>query len=135
MAFARAQSQSRSFADINITPLVDVMLVVLIIFMVTVPVMTREIPLSLGGRPPATPIAVQAPIELRIDAAGNLFFDGQLTTRAGLTALFQGEAVRAGDGPLPAVLVKASGDAPYESIARSLASAQNAGFDRIRFDR
>lgn len=135
MAFARAESQSRSFADINITPLVDVMLVLLIIFMVTAPVMTREIPLSLGGRPPPTPVAVQAPIELRIDGIGNLFFDGQPTTRAGLPALFQGEAARAGDGPLPAVLVKASGDAPYETIARSLASAQNAGFDRIRFDR
>ena len=71
MAFAQA-SQPRSIAEMNITPLVDVMLVMLVIFMIAAPVFSRPIPLDIGVSHSIQPPKL-APIELRIDASGQVF--------------------------------------------------------------
>jgi biopolymer transport protein ExbD len=129
MAFAQA-SQPRNIAEMNITPLVDVMLVMLVIFMIAAPVFSRPIPLDIGTGPrPDDPLKVP-PIELRIAASGEVFFNEQPAPLSALNAMFSAEAVRAGE-KMPGVRISANGDADYQVVAKVLATAQNAGFTKI----
>lgn len=131
MAFA-SDSSRRSVAEINITPLVDVLLVLLVIFMVAAPVLTHRIPLDLpqaGPTPPATPVG----IDLRIDAAGGLSWNGTPTSLAMLPAQL---AAAARDTLHPPLLrVDANADAEYADVAKVLALARSAGIERIGFVR
>lgn len=134
MAFAHA-TQPRAIAEMNITPLVDVMLVMLVIFMISAPVFTQAIPMDIGkGPPPISQPVVIEPLELRIDASGEVFFNHQPAPLSALNAMFSAEAVRAG-ATLPSVHISANGDADYQVIAKVLATAQNAGFTKIGFKR
>ena len=132
MAFANDASH-RSVAEINITPLVDVMLVLLVIFMVAAPVLTHRIPLDLPQR---APMATQAPevVALRIDAAGGLGWNGQPTSMAALPAQLAAIAPAATARP-PLLEVDPSADADYAAVAQVLALARNAGVERIGFVR
>lgn len=132
MAFAQAQTRQDSLSQINITPLVDVMLVMLVIFMIAAPVFSRPIPLEIGrgGPPPANP---PAPLELRIAASGELLLGGQPMPMSALSSVFSAELERAGGQPL-ILSIDANGDADYQSVARVLATAQNAGLTNIRFE-
>ncbi len=130
MAFAHA-TQPRAIAEMNITPLVDVMLVMLVIFMISTPVFTQAIPMNVGGPPIPQPVVIE-PLELRIDASGEVFFNNQPAPLSALSAMFSAEAVRAG-ATLPSVRISASGDADYQVIAKVLATAQSAGFTKIGF--
>jgi biopolymer transport protein ExbD len=132
MAFAQA-SQPRNIAEMNITPLVDVMLVMLVIFMIAAPVFSRPIPLDIAPGEHAEQPKIP-PIELRIDASGEVFFNDQPAPLSALNAMFSAEAVRAGE-ELPGVSISANGDADYQVVAKVLATAQNAGFTRIGFTR
>lgn len=130
MAFAQV-SQPRTIAEMNITPLVDVMLVMLVIFMIAAPVFSRPIPLDIGpGDHVETPKLL--PIELRIAASGEVFFNEQPAPLSALNAMFSAEAVRAGE-KMPGVKISANGDADYQVVAKVLATAQNAGFTKIGF--
>ena len=130
MAFAYAESRQDAISDMNITPLVDVMLVMLVIFMITAPVFSRAIPMNLPGRighgePPP-------PIELRIDATGEIFLGGQMMPVSALSSVFSAELERAGSQPV-ILRIDANGDADYQIVAKVLATAQNAGLGNIRF--
>jgi biopolymer transport protein ExbD len=132
MAFAQAQTRQDSIAEINITPLVDVMLVMLVIFMIAAPIFSQPIPLNIGrgtppqGKPPA-------PLELRIAASGEVFLGDQPMPLTALASVFSAELERAGDQP-PILSIDASGDADYQVVAKVLATAQNAGLGNIRFE-
>ena len=130
MAFAQAD-EHRSVAQINITPLVDVMLVLLVIFMVTAPVVAQTIPLDLPGAGPA-PSGHGVPIRLRIDAAGQTYWNGDAMPLAPLPALLQAEAAREATRP-PTLQIEASGETDYGIVAKVLAAARNAGVERIAF--
>lgn len=117
-------------AEINIIPLADVLLVLLIIFIVTAPAVTRSIGMELPQPgPDAKPLRIE-PVVLRIDAAGDIYRDGALLPLPQLEA-----ALRAlGSGPEPArVLIDASDQADYQSVAAVLAAAGRAGVQRIAF--
>lgn len=131
MAFAQAESRQDAISEMNITPLVDVMLVMLVIFMVTAPVFSRAIPLTLGqsGQPRPDP---PPPIELRIDAAGEIFVGDRLMPASSLPSIFSAELERAGAQPV-ILQIDANGEADYQVIAKVLATAQNAGLGNIRF--
>lgn len=132
MAFANAV-EHRSVARINITPLVDVMLVLLVIFMVTAPTLTRTISRDLPGRGPAPPVD-DAPIRLRIDAAGQAYWNDGATPLAALPAMLQAEAARDPRRP-PMLRIEASGEADYGVVVKVLAAADDAGIERIAFAR
>ncbi len=132
MAFAQAQTRQDSLSQINITPLVDVMLVMLVIFMIAAPVFSRPIPLDIGRR--GTPLKnPPAPLELRIAASGELFLGGQPMPMSALPSVFSAELERAGGQP-PILSIDANGDADYQTVAKVLATAQNAGLTNIRFE-
>ena len=119
-------------ASINITPLVDVMLVLLVIFMITAPALTRTIELDLP-RPAPNPDPPAARIDLRIDASGGVYWNGAEQPLSALQALFEVERQRHPASRQPLLAIDASGDADYEAVTRVLAAARNAQMDRIGF--
>lgn len=133
MAYAQVPQQG-AIAEMNITPLVDVMLVMLVIFMIAAPVFTQAIPMKLPGTGPDIRSAVVEPLKMRIDSTGDVYVNGQLAPQSALDAMLSAEAVRAGQ-TLPVVEIDASGDADYEVVAKVLALSQNAGLEKIRFVR
>ena len=87
MAFATASKGTTAVGDINVTPLVDVMLVLLIIFMVTAPLLTAGVPVNLPESR-AKPIDQdQKPVQITIDQAGKLYLDNSEVTEEGLPPL------------------------------------------------
>lgn len=124
-----------TMAEINIIPLADVMLVLLIIFMIASPALTRRLVVDMPGpepvidRPQPPP-----PIRLRIDAAGDTYWNDSPTPLSALQAMMAGEVQRDPRNP-PRLEIDASGDADYQAVTRVLAAAHNAELSRIAFVR
>lgn len=135
MAFAVGSTQ-QSLASINITPLVDVMLVLLVIFMVTAPVLSRSIPLDLPqAAPPDQPRPPPPePIVLRVDAAGSVSVNGDAISLVALTALLETEMQR-NPREQPMLQIDADGDSDYGIVASVLAAANNADVQKVGFVR
>jgi biopolymer transport protein ExbD len=132
MAFA-SSSSGGPMADINVTPLVDVMLVLLIIFMVTAPPTSTPIPVDLpqpSSAPP--PDKIVKPISLRIDASGIVTMEGTTMSMQALSAEF---AVQGDLDPKDQAKIEITTDpeAEYEPLARVLARAKNEGLSKIAF--
>ncbi|MCX7557663.1 biopolymer transporter ExbD [Xanthomonadaceae bacterium JHOS43] len=132
MAFSSGGG-SGAMADINVTPLVDVMLVLLIIFMVTAPMMSYEIQIDLpqpSNVMPENPVDPPPPIRLRIDESGQLYFDN---SQIGKNSLKPALMVQAGFDPQPTLEIETSPEVRYEVLAEVLATAKNAGMIKIGF--
>lgn len=136
MAFSAAGSSSSGpLADINVTPLVDVMLVLLIIFIVTAPMIARPIPVNLPQRTDiAQPIEPPPPIELRVDASNQVFWNGQAVAVSSLQSRMQ-DVAQANADNLPVLRIDTSPEAEYDVMAKVLAAASNTHMDRITFVR
>lgn len=133
MAFSAA-GKAGPLAEINVTPLVDVMLVLLIIFIVTAPMISYPIPMTLPQRTDMMPPrAVPLPsIELGVDASNQINWNGRPLAISQLQALMQ-EQVRMHADNLPELRIAADPASEYEVMARILAAANNAHMDRIAF--
>ena len=129
-AFSPSVPAARDFADINITPLVDVMLVLLIIFMVSAPTLSKALEFTTPGKSPPGP--QPAAIELRIDANNEIAWNGAVQPWSALQALMAVEAQRDPAHP-PIVKIDASGDADYGAVTRVLAAAREANLEHIAF--
>ena len=107
MAFAATSADHRDFSSINITPLVDVMLVLLVIFMIAAPAMTRSLDWSLPQPVPQLPTPPKT-LALSVQAGDVLSLDGQAVSRSQLATLLAQNAVAQGlqehESPLPATL-------------------------------
>jgi biopolymer transport protein ExbD len=119
--------------DINTTPLIDVMLVLLIMFIITIPVMTHAVKLDM---PRPNPNAVEPPvppeiIELEIDYDGTILWNG--TTVSGFGQLEKFFSVEAEKEPQPELHIRANKRAKYDNIAKALALAQRRGMNKIGF--
>ena len=130
-----ARNLTGAISDINTTPLVDVMLVLLIIFMISAPlplnVSKAKIPLPTDRPTPSTPTPL---ITLDIAPAGNgalLFLDGVPITLSGLPALIQ--SANALPKP-PELNLRTDPNTSYEAVARVLAVIQRSGAKNVRFD-
>jgi biopolymer transport protein ExbD len=117
-------------ADINMTPLIDVMLVLLVIFIITAPLLTHAIRLDLPKVASATAPQTPQTITLSIDDAGRFYWDGQPLAFDAISARLQ----QAGKAAQPPELhLRASRATRYEVIAQVMSAAQQAGLDRIGF--
>ncbi len=134
MAFKSATSSIRQMADMNITPLVDVMLVLLILFMVTMPLKTYGIGVDLPQAGPYVKPPVASPIDLKIDADGQITWNGSALPLNALQGAMRIEAERYSD-PMqqPVIQIDTDKDARYDVLAKVLATARNAGLIRIGF--
>jgi len=134
MAFGGFDSHDRPMrpmAEINTTPLVDVMLVLLVIFIITAPLLTHSIRLELPNVPaPAAPETPEA-ITVSIDADGALFWNE--APLADLEALRGRLAAAAGRRPEPELQLRADAQVRYQRIAEVMSAAQQAGLSRIGF--
>ena len=134
MAFA-SNSGGGPMADMNVTPLVDVMLVLLIIFMVTAPILSYPIDIDLPQRtnnPPEDPKEPPDPIKLRIDAAGTVYWNDSPTQVKALYSQMAAEVERDPKNQ-PTLEIDVNEDAQYEVLAKVLAAAKNADMKKIGF--
>jgi biopolymer transport protein ExbD len=122
-------SSSQPMAEINMIPLVDIMLVLLVIFIITAPLFHQALPIDLP-RVAASPLEEQPrTIQLALDAEGVLLLDGETI---GMNVLGARLAAMAGDTG-PELRLRADRATRYERLAEVMAVAQQAGIARIAF--
>ena len=122
-------SDDEPMMDINTTPLIDVMLVLLIMFIITIPVMTHAVKLDMPRPTNAPPPPVQPDvIDLEIDFDGTVLWNGTPVTVDALEGYFRPEAPKE---PQPELHIRPSKRAKYDVVARVLASAQRNGMRKI----
>ena len=134
MAFASSASGG-AMSDINVTPLVDVMLVLLIIFMVTMPIQSVPVDVDLPQKtetPPDNPKEPPEPIELRIDASGQVFWNKTPTPIGSLTTMMKNEVERDPSNQ-PELQIETNDSAEYGVLAKVLTAAKNAEMVKIGF--
>jgi biopolymer transport protein ExbD len=135
MAFTTGSGKGQPMADINVTPLVDVMLVLLIIFIVTAPVMTYPIDVDLPQRvinPPPQLREPPPPIDLRIDASGQVSWNNNPVQVSALQNMMENEVQRDPTNQ-PELRIDANPDSQYDVMAKVLAAAKNSQMQKIGF--
>ena len=132
MAFGRLERTSgpQPMSDINMTPLIDVMLVLLVIFMITAPLMTSSLKLDLPQSDAAQPSDTPAFIAVSIDASGQLFLADQAIDAPALT---QRVEQLAQSNPQTEVQLRADQTVPYGRVAELIGLVQKGGLTRIGF--
>jgi len=116
--------------DINMTPLIDVMLVLLIMFIITIPVMTHAVKLDMPRATNAPSNVQPTVINLEIDFDGTVLWNGTPVEIESLEGYFRREAA---NEPQPELHIRPSKRAKYDVVARVLASAQRNGMRKIGF--
>jgi len=132
MAFGRLERTPgpQPMSDINMTPLVDVMLVLVVIFILTAPLLASSIRLDLPRSEGATPGAAPQFVTLVVDASGQAYLDNQPLAQAALVERLQ----RIGaERPDTEVQLRADASVPYGRVVEVMGAAQLAGLQRIGF--
>lgn len=116
--------------DVNMTPLIDVMLVLLIMFIITIPIPNNSININLpNGTPPPTNEKPPEPVTLKIDAQGKLFWNGQaVANKQALETLFAGVAQQADQDTIK---VQPDKMTEYKDVAMVMAAAQRLNVKKI----
>jgi len=132
MAFASFDSKNANapMADINMVPLIDVMLVLLVIFIITAPLLTNAVKLELPKASSQVNELKPDKIEFAIDAAGKLYWNGEPVERAEAAQRFVLEAKK---NPQPEVHLRADQNVAYRTVAQTLADASKAGLTKVGF--
>ena len=130
MAFS-VRAESSAISNINVTPLVDVLLVLLIIFMITAPVVTHRTHIDLPSLSGKSSVPLAEPIRLSIQADGSLYWNGTPIDEAQLATQL---AVAGQRAEPPRLIVRAADGAAYQSVARVLAQAKAQGVAGIDFE-
>jgi biopolymer transport protein ExbD len=132
MAFASFDSKrgGAPMAEINMVPLIDVMLVLLVIFIVTAPLLTHAVKLDLPKVSSSPNQLKPDKIEFAIDAAGGLFWNGETVTREEAASRFAAEGRKQ---PQPEVHLRADQAVANRHVAQTLADASKAGLTKVGF--
>ena len=132
MAFGRLQRSptSQPMSDINMTPLIDVMLVLLVIFMIAAPLMTSSLKMSLPKVDAAKNDEGGPTLALGITADGNIHVGDAVVTHDDLVRKLHDTAARQ---PQPDVLLRADQSVPYGRVAELIGLVQDAGLTHIGF--
>ena len=124
------KTSSQPMAEINMVPLIDVVLVLLVIFIVTAPLLTNVVKLDLPKATSAADIQKPEKVEFAIDANGGLFWKGERITREDAIARFAEEGAKR---PQPEVYLRADQNVPYRYVAETLADASKGGLSKVAF--
>lgn len=122
-------------SDINVTPLVDVMLVLLIVFMITMPVLTHSLPLELPTASSKTeqPKVDVKPLEIAIDATGQYAIGSDSANKVALDAVKSKFAEIAKNDPNTVVAIDADKTVAYDHVVKVLEAAREAGLNKVGF--
>ena len=118
----------RALAEINVTPLVDVMLVLLIIFMISAPLLTVGVPVDLPKTEAGALDEQDKPLSISIKADGSIFLADTAVPFNGLSQALKGLGSGGFNRP---IYVRADGHAPYEKVAQVMAALSSSGFSKI----
>jgi biopolymer transport protein ExbD len=133
MAFSTGNESGGPMAEINVTPLVDVMLVLLIIFMITAPLMSHKVKVDLPQANlkdlEAKPMVVQ-PITITVTEQGNLFWNDQPITKDQIESRLSVEAQKT---PQPPINVRGDRTTKYRVVQEVVQVAQNQGMRKVGF--
>lgn len=130
MAIGTQAEDDQMLSEINMIPFIDVMLVLLIIFIITVPVIKHSVNLELPeANSQPLPIEIKS-IQLAIDAQGQYFWDDVAVTEDDLNNRLQGAAKAT---PQPTLHIRGDKAVRYEFVAQAMARAQQAGLRQIGF--
>ena len=131
MAVGAADEDEDVISAINTTPLVDVMLVLLIIFLITIPVITTAIPVQLPKERNEVRETKPENITLSVDASGRIYWnDLRIPSTAALIDRLKKIAVLT---PQPEVQIRGDGNANYEGVGRIIYACQRAGIAKVGF--
>jgi biopolymer transport protein ExbD len=126
----RSNHRQPPMSDINVVPLVDVMLVLLVIFIITTPLLTHAVKIDLPKAANNPNVTKPEHIELGIRENGELFWNGELVTMADLPARCATEAKKE---PQPEIHIRADRQGKYDPVAQVMSVAAKAGLKRIGF--
>ncbi len=124
----RRRGRRAALSEINVTPLVDVMLVLLIIFMISAPLLTAGVPLELPKTDAAAVSDTQAPLTVSIQKTGAIFIQDRPISFDDLGVRL---TAMANDGLDKPIYVRADGAAPYSIVAQVMARLSTSGFTKI----
>jgi biopolymer transport protein TolR len=132
MSFGRLERSqgSKPMSDINMTPLVDVMLVLVVIFIITAPLMTSAIKLDLPKTEAAQPVDAPKSVTIIVDKTGQIFLNDQMTSLSQLSESLSKTALNNKDTE---VQLRADEAVPYGKVVEVMGVAQKAGLNRIGF--
>lgn len=122
--------QGAPMADINVTPMVDVMLVLLVIFIMTAPLFTHAVKLDLPAAQATPTVETAETITLSIDGQGSLYWNEEPLPAEAMAARMANAAQQK---PLPELQLRADKGTRYEIIAQVMAAAQSNGLTKIGF--
>jgi len=130
MAFGTQDDTDEVMNEINVTPMVDVMLVLLIIFIITVPVMKNSVNIDLP-RASSQPLDIKPEtVRLSVAAQGDYFWNDTRTDDKNLAILLKTTALKT---PQPELHISGDKAVRYERVAQAMAAAQQAGIKKIGF--
>jgi biopolymer transport protein ExbD len=124
------EGSATPMAEINMIPLIDVMLVLLVIFIITAPLLTHAVKVDLPKVSSNPNITRPDNVQLAVDAEGRVYWNGQVLERAALRANM---AAAAKLNPQPEVHLRADGAVAYRKVAEVMGDAAKAGLSRIGF--
>ncbi len=130
MSFLPAQDDDEVMTEINMTPLIDVMLVLLVVFILAVPAIHSAIPLVLPRASSAAPQQPAEPVRLDIDAQGRTYWNGKAVEEDALKAQAQQAAML---DPQPVVRLSGDRAVAYERVLQTLSSLQGSGLTKVNF--
>jgi biopolymer transport protein TolR len=126
----RGRRRSQPMAEINVTPMVDVMLVLLIIFMVSAPLLTVGVPLDLPQTQAKSLEQDKTPLQLSVDVQGRIFINDTEVAMADLVPKLK--AITDARGGLDErIFMRADKKADYGTVARVMGQLSGAGFKRL----
>ena len=130
MAFGTQDDTDEVMNEINMTPLVDVMLVLLIIFIITVPVMKHSVNIDLPRASSEQQLIKPETVRLSVDADGSYYINDAKIADDELAPRLQAAAAQ---NPQPDLHIRGDKAVRYERVAQAMAAAQQAGLRKIGF--
>ncbi len=130
MSFEADHNADEVMSEINMTPLVDVMLVLLVIFIITLPVIQHAVKVELPRASSTRNAPPPDNLQLSVDAQGQYFLGKQAISADALQLRLEEEASKE---PQPQLFIRGDKRVPYEFVAQAMSTAQRAGMQRIGF--